>query len=58
VSRDNIVGTEDGSIQLENARGPYPDQVQSTTFHSSDQLFPRHLFTLYPVPEQGIIQYP
>jgi hypothetical protein len=53
VSVKNIMGTDGSSIQLENARGHCSDQVQSTTFNSADQLFPRDLSMLYPLPEQA-----
>jgi hypothetical protein len=53
VSIENIMETDGSSIQLENARGDCPDQVQIATFNSADQLFPRNIPTLYPLPEQA-----
>jgi hypothetical protein len=41
VSIKNIIGTYGGSIRLEKACGHSPDQLQITTFNSTDQLFPR-----------------
>ena len=53
VSLENIVGTDGGSIQFENARGLYVDHVQTTTSNSNDQLFLRNLSMLDPLPELG-----
>ncbi len=53
VSIKNIIGTDGGSIQLEKARGHSPDQLQITTFNSTDQLFPRTHLEVYRLPEQA-----
>jgi hypothetical protein len=52
VSIENIIGTVDGSIQFENARGHCPDQIQITTFNSADQLFPRTISTCILFPSK------